>query len=260
MSLIDFVYQPALSGIGDVCGSGVAGLSAPGLCPPSVDGLGSQLRPNEPRYWGPWTHRPYCEGEWCVHTHALVPQGQGISIITHRSEEQGAGAILDIVGSGYDDGSDGGAQGPTASPTSSSSSFDDHDGSCEVRDVKGKGQGVFATRRIPRGSRVVTDRPVLLKLESGIGDLIDSDVSGTQRSLLFDKAAAQLSDPDRVLGLAQHDGFAGSKAENAANYNSFQIPFDNGTYSAVFPRVSVSILTTILSWLTSANHISTLRG
>ncbi|KAK7725856.1 hypothetical protein SLS63_007848 [Diaporthe eres] len=75
----------------------------------------------------------------------------------------------------------------------------------------------------------------MLKLEQKI----NADVlSETQRSHLFDQAATQLSDPDQVLSLAQHDGFTGSQAENAANYNSFQIDLDNGTYSAVFPRVS----------------------
>lgn len=241
MSLLNLLSQPALSGPGDVCGSGAAGLFAPGSCPQLIGSIDSQLRPNEPRYWGPWTHRPYCEGEWCAHTNALVPCGQGISIITHRSGEQEAAAALDVLGHDHDEASCHGARGskPT-SPSSVSSSDDGHDRLYEVRETKGKGQGVFATRRIPRGSVIVVDNPIMLKLESLAGDLNNVDVFGTQRSHLFDRAATQLSDPDRVLGLAQHEGFAGSEAENAANYNSFQVGFANGTYSAVFPRVSVS--------------------
>lgn len=113
----------------------------------------------------------------------------------------------------------------------------DKDRFYEVRDSKGKGKGVFATRKIPRGTTIMVDHPILLKLEP---DIEKDVIPGNQRSLLFDQAATQLSDPDQVLGLAQHEDFTGSQAENAANYNSFQIDLDNGTYSAVFPRVSVS--------------------
>lgn len=113
----------------------------------------------------------------------------------------------------------------------------DKDRVYEVRDSKGKGKGVFATRKIPRGTIIMIDHPILLKLEP---DTDEDVLIGNQRSLLFDQAATQLSDPDQVLSLAQHEDFTGSQAENAANYNSFQINLDNGTYSAVFPRVSVS--------------------
>jgi hypothetical protein len=178
-----------------------------------------------------------------VHTHALVSCGQGISIITHRSGEQDAMAALDTL-SHTPDGADCATQAGGLGPNSDGDDLRDRDSFYEVRDSKGKGKGVFATRKIPCGSIIMVDHPVILKLEPGINNHV---LSEDQRSHLFDQAATQLSNPDQVLGLAQHEGFTGSQAENAANYNSFQIDIGNATYSAVFPRVSVSISETTAS-------------
>lgn len=171
-----------------------------------------------------------------MHTNALVPCGQGISIITHRSGEQEAAAALAALSHGGDE-PDCAIQTGGLVTTSDGDVHRDKGRPYEVRDSKGKGKGVFATRKIPRGTIIMVDHPIMLKLEPGINNHI---LSEDRRSRLFDQAAAQLSDPSQVLGLAQHEGFTGSQAENAANYNSFQIGFGNNTYSAVFPKVSVS--------------------
>lgn len=233
MSLINLFSHHALGSTGDVCGSGL-GLLGASLCP-RLNSLNSQLW-SEPKDWSPWTHRPYCQGAWCVHTQALVPCGQGISIITHHSGEQEATDILATLS--HDFNEPGCAIGSGGrGPNSDDDPIRDKDRLYEVKESKGKGMGVFATRKIPRGTIIMIDRPIMLKLEQ----TISADVlSETQRSHLFDQAATQLSDPDQVLSLAQHNGFTGSQAENAANYNSFQIDLGNGTYSAVFPHVSVS--------------------
>lgn len=233
MSLFASFSQYALGGTGDVCGSGL-GLYAASACP-QLNKLDSQLWA-EPRYWSPWTHRPYCQGSWCVHTNALVPCGQGISIITHRSGEQEAAAALAVLNQAGDE-SDCAKQAGDLVPTSNDNGRREKDRFYEVRDSKGKGKGVFATRKIPRGSIIMVDHPIMLKLEPKINNYVLPD---KHRSRLFDQAATQLSDPSQVLDLAQHEGFVGSLAENAANYNSFQVGFGNTTYSAVFPRVSVS--------------------
>ncbi|KAL1853622.1 hypothetical protein Daus18300_011745 [Diaporthe australafricana] len=167
-----------------------------------------------------------------------MPCGHGISIITHRSGQQEAAATLDILSQHFDEPNRTPFVGDW-DPVSDYDSLCDKGGFYEVRDSKDKGKGVFATRKIPRGSIIMVDRPIMLKLEPET----EIDVlSETQRTRLFNQAATQLSDPERVLSLAQHEGFAGSQAENAANYNSFQIDLDNGTYSAVFPGVSANAL------------------
>lgn len=171
-----------------------------------------------------------------MHTNALVPCGQGISIITHRSGEQEAVAALATLGHDLDE-TGCAVQARDLGPNSDGDGLKEKDRLYEVRDSKGKGKGVFATRKIPRGSIIMVDYPIMLKLEPERNNDVPSE---GQRSRLFDQAATQLSQPDKVLGLAQHDGFTGSQAENAANYNSFQIGFSNSSYSAVFPRVSVS--------------------
>lgn len=171
-----------------------------------------------------------------MHTNALVPCGQGISIITHRSVEQEAVAALATLSHDVDK-TGCAVQAGDLDSNSGGDGLKEKDRLYEVRDSKGKGKGVFATRKIPRGSIIMVDHPIMLKLEPDINQDI---VSEDQRSRLFNHAATQLSEPDQVLGLAQHDGFTGSQAENAANYNSFQIGFGNSSYSAVFPQVSVS--------------------
>ncbi|POS74839.1 hypothetical protein DHEL01_v206766 [Diaporthe helianthi] len=229
MSLLGSFAQYALGSTGDVCGSGLGLFAANAACP-QLNKLDAQLW-TEPKYWSPWTHRPYCQGSWCVHTNALVPCGQGISIITHRSGEQEAAAALAALSQDGDE-PDCAVQAGGLGPTSTG----DVRRLYEVRDSKGKGKGVFATRKIPRGSIIMVDYPIMLKLEPEMSSYV---LSEEHRSRLFDQAAAQLSDPNQVLGLAQHGGFTGSQAENAANYNSFQVGFGNATYSAVFPRVSL---------------------
>lgn len=233
MSLINLFPHHALGGTGDVCGSGL-GLVAASACP-SLENLDSQLW-SEPKYWSPWTHRPFCQSAWCVHTNALVPCGQGISIITHRSGEQEAAAALSTLSQDFDEAGCV-IQADNRRKIPDDDNLRDQSRLYEVRDSKGKGKGVFATRKIPRGSIIMVDRPIMLKLEP---DVDNEDLYEDQRSRLFDHAATQLSDPDQVLGLAQHKEFKGSQAENAANYNSFEIELRNATYSAVFPRVSVS--------------------
>lgn len=172
-----------------------------------------------------------------MHTNALVPCGQGISIITHRSGEQEAVAALAALGHDLEEPGCAVQAGDLGTSPDGDGGLGDNDRLYEVRDSKGKGKGVFATRKIPRGTVIMVDHPIMLKLEPEINDdFLPEDL----RSRLFDQAATQLSDPEQVLGLAQHEGFTGSQAENAANYNSFQIGFGNATYSAVFPRVSVS--------------------
>lgn len=230
MSLINLHTHSTLSGPGDTCGSGIAARVCPRLDSPDC-----QLW-SEPKHWNPWTHRPYCQEAWCVYTHALLPCGHGISIITHLSGQQEAAAMLDILSQHFDEPSRN-IYMSDRGPASDYDTLCDNDRLYEVKDAEGKGKGVFATRKIPRGSIIMVDRPIMLKLEPET----ETDIlSENQRTRLFDQAANQLSDPERVLNLAQHQGFAGSQAENAANYNSFQIDLDNGTYSAVFPGVSVS--------------------
>lgn len=132
-----------------------------------------------PSSWAPWTHRPYCaDTSYCVFTNSNFRGNHGVSIIT-TSEIAAASPNL------------------LAKLTSSQPGPNQTDAPHIVREVPGKGKGLFATRRIARGELFMEDYPsVLADLE------FPGKVKREQGQLLLDRAIGQLAQAKGVLGLA----------------------------------------------------------
>ncbi|KJX98034.1 hypothetical protein TI39_contig443g00012 [Zymoseptoria brevis] len=68
----------------------------------------------------------------------------------------------------------------------------------EVRQIEGKGQGVVATQKIPRGSVILTDKPIL--------SVSNSDWNQASAHRAIEEAFKRLSKQDQATYLSLHDG------------------------------------------------------
>lgn len=201
-----------------ICGQGMTSFPAFPSC--SVLGTPNLGLASE---WAPWTHQPDCHySQLCLYTHAGAC-GRGISIIT--TSPSAAEDILQSLP----------ANCSRSSPDTSSSPY------FEVRPAgPGKGMGAFATRKIPRGTKLFDEAPAVLRLETA-GQY--ADPGGAVSGSMMERAVAQLRRPERVLELSQHDGFVGSRAQNAAAFNSFTVKYGaEDAYAGIFPDISVRFL------------------
>ncbi|KAL5895516.1 hypothetical protein ACKVWC_000735 [Pyricularia oryzae] len=183
-------------------------------CPPPIgkDTAGH----DSPGDWAPWTHAPYCvaNSSYCVLTNAAFQRGRGFSIVAAPRALASMQAQLELafaaparsavphrveIGQG-----DGGGAALNRSSSSSSSSTPAwlNDSSpppaWEVKKIPGKGLGMVAKRRIPRGETFLVDYAAILASVEFPGR-----VRRAQGIKLLDRAAGQLPDPERVLRLAR---------------------------------------------------------
>ncbi|SMY25543.1 unnamed protein product [Zymoseptoria tritici ST99CH_1A5] len=68
----------------------------------------------------------------------------------------------------------------------------------EVRQIEGKGQGVVASQKIPRGSVILTDKPIL--------SVSNSDWNQASAHRAIEEAFKRLSKQDQATYLSLHDG------------------------------------------------------
>lgn len=173
---------------------------------------------SDPPSWAPWTHRPYCaDTQYCVFTNSMFRGNHGVSIITTSEIAAGSPDLLaKLAGAG-------------ASPSTESLQ------PYAMRDVPGKGKGLFATRFIARGEVFMEDYPsVLADVE------FPGKVRRDQGQLLLQRAIGQLAQADEVLALARSSTAGAPVQEDVMRTNTFGITVGERSRMALFPKISVS--------------------
>ncbi|OIW29330.1 SET domain-containing protein [Coniochaeta ligniaria NRRL 30616] len=169
----------------------------------------------DPSSWAPWTHRPYCaDTQYCVFTNSLFRGNHGVSIITTSEIAASSPDLLAKLTSGH---------------TGASQSEIPY----TVRDIPGKGKGLFATRRIERGQVFMEDYPsVLADVE------FPGKVRRDQGQLLLQRAIGQLAQSEEVLSLARSSITGAPVQEDVMRTNTFGITVGERSRMALFPKIS----------------------
>lgn len=175
-----------------------------------------------PLSWAPWTHRPYCsDAQYCVFTNSAFRGNHGISVITTPEIVASSPSLL-LKLTGTTEAQNAAAAAPVTP--------------YEVRDIPGKGKGLFATRRIPRGEIFLEDYPsVLADVE------FPSRVRRSEGQVLLLRAMEQLANPEEVFSLARSSTTGTPVQEDVMRTNSFAITVGERSRMALFPKISVSI-------------------
>jgi len=106
-----------------------------------------------------------------------------------------------------------------------------------VRDIPGKGKGLFAARRIARGEVFLEDYPsVLADVE------FPGRVRRDQGQLLLQRAIEQLGQAEEVLSLARSSTAGAPVQEDVMRTNTFGITLGERSRMALFPKISVSVV------------------
>jgi hypothetical protein len=189
----------------------------------------------------PWTHNPICvkavvplpEGNghqgthfhFCVYTNTVFNSGRGLSLIT--TPESAAELTADVFSPYFDD---------TLNV----------DSLWEMKDVKGKGKGLFATRPITAGTTLIFKSPVLFVSKEALA------ISSRQhRSLLLRTAVNQLPEESRRLVMELSIGGRGGERDvgdvteeligDLVGVNAVRVKIWDGTsHLAVVPEAAVS--------------------
>ncbi|KJR87495.1 uncharacterized protein SPSK_01700 [Sporothrix schenckii 1099-18] len=201
------------------------------LCPSALDE--ATARASGPSSWSPWTHLPVCarasqEGDeeeeedddddemedddgddedgngddaptqFCVYTNHRHGIG-GLSIVTTPETAAASMAVWDEA-----------LPAPPELARNASLAY-------TVVDVPGRGKGVVATRRIRQYEAFMVDYAALAVDLRVAGGAVPRD----EGYRLLGTAAGQVSDPARVLGLAQTNTVARHPVENVLRSNAF---------------------------------------
>ena len=172
-----------------------------------------------PSSWAPWTHRPYCaHTPYCAFTNSMFRGNHGVSIITTSEIAASSPELL-------------------AKLTTSRAVVASAETPYTVRDIAGKGKGLFATRRITRGEVFLEDYPsVLADVE------FPGKVRRDQGQLLLQRAIEQLGQAEEVLSLARSSTTGAPVQEDVMRTNTFGITVGERSRMALFPKISVSVI------------------
>lgn len=185
-----------------------------------------------PTKFHPWTHRPFCPAEtpYCVYTNSKF-QSRGVSVIAMpfsvAKERNDTTAIrsLEVLLA-----SDALTKAPSpAEPT---------DRPYEIRDIPGKGKGVVATRKIPRGTVLMVEHAAV------IADMVfPVRVRRVLGREMLRRAMSRVGKEgeEAILDLARssHMPMEVPAAEDVMKTNAFTVKVAGKNQMALFPRVAV---------------------
>ena len=173
---------------------------------------------------GPWAYAPFCADPtpYCAFTSTAF-QSRGVSVITAKpsNSTSALSLIASIVSSRFPPP----IRLPSGNPP------------YEVREIKNKGLGVVATRKIPRGSKFMLDYAMVL------ADMeMPSKLRMAQGRELVQRAMDRLPDPERVLGLARSSLTPDKTpaAEDVLRTNAFEVELGGKRFMGLFPDIAVS--------------------
>ncbi|KAL2146809.1 hypothetical protein VTI28DRAFT_2290 [Corynascus sepedonium] len=179
--------------------------------------------------WAPWTSRPYCADNtsYCAFTNSdFQGPNRGVSIIdvepsSIKNASLAVTSIAKLLSS------------PVSAPPPASA--DESSPPYEMRDIPGKGNGLIATRKIPRGQVFMVDYAALV---------VDSQLPGRVRKAqgveLLKEAIERLSGAEEVLSLARssQEPESVSVYEDVMKTNAFTVEITGKAYMALFPRIA----------------------
>ncbi|KAK4032175.1 SET domain-containing protein 5 [Parachaetomium inaequale] len=179
--------------------------------------------------WAPWTYRPYCADNtnYCVFTNAdFQGPDRGVSVIDARPSSTGNATsavtvVADLLSS--------------MPPAPGLESADEQSPPYEVRHIPGKGKGLIATRKIPRGQVFMVDYAAI------VADThLPGRVKRAQGHQLLREAIERLPGAEEVLGLARSslDPENVPVSEDVMRTNAFSVEIGGRDYMALFPRIA----------------------
>ena len=172
---------------------------------------------------GPWTRESKCIADgntndtYCIYTSDKFANGRGISFFTAPSIAQRIEALPALTQEGVHD---------------AANVFED--APWDIKTIPGRGNGLFANRRLRRGDKILADTPV------GVyqSDAFFPDY--TQGYPYLRAAFEQLPEPTRelVLGMATHN--EGDPIMERVNTNAFAGEFEGAAHFLLYPETGVS--------------------
>lgn len=173
---------------------------------------------------GPWTYEPECihsddhSEEYCVYTDKNFARGRGISFFTSPTI---AAKVVELS-------------------AFTNKTVHDHvnnfeDAPWEVRNVPGRGNGLFATRELHRGDLIIADTPVAVLQSDAF--FLDYPIGYRYLHMAFDR----LSDATKeiVMNTAAHS--PGDPYMERINTNAFAGDFEGAPHFLLYPETAVSI-------------------
>ncbi|KAH6848097.1 hypothetical protein B0I37DRAFT_310334 [Chaetomium sp. MPI-CAGE-AT-0009] len=180
--------------------------------------------------WTPWTYRPYCADNtnYCVFTNTnFQGRDRGVSVIDvpPSGAENGTSAVTSIAKL-------------LSSLPPAPESVDTTSPPYELRDIPGKGKGLIATRKIPRGQVFMVDYAAVVA-----DTKLPRSVRQAQGRRLLSEAIERLPAADEVLSLARSspDPDNVPASEDVMTTNAFGVEISGKGYMALFPRIAASL-------------------
>jgi hypothetical protein len=172
--------------------------------------------------YAPWTHKKQCleddenYQEYCVYTNANFANGRGISFFTTRSITKQVESLPAFVQQGVHD---------------NTNKFDDPP--WEVRNVPGRGNGLFATRTLHRGDEIIAATPVGVYHQDAF--IPDRPIGYEYLRKTFD----QLPNATREIILRTAANNQGDPIMERINTNAFLGEFEGAPHFLFYPETAV---------------------
>ncbi|CZR52870.1 uncharacterized protein PAC_02747 [Phialocephala subalpina] len=171
---------------------------------------------------GPWTHTPECihsddkTEEYCVYTNNSFAHGRGISFFTSPTIAVRIAELSAFTNQSVHD---------------NVNNFEDPP--WEVRDIPGKGNGLFATRELHRGDLILADTPVGVLQSDAF--FLDYLIGYRYLHTAFDRLPDATK--DLVMRTAAHS--PGDPYMERINTNAFAGEFEDKPHFFLYPETSL---------------------
>lgn len=194
-----------------------------------------------PTKYHPWTHRPFCPSEtpYCVYTNSAF-QSRGLSVIAMpfsvakaRNDTTAIRSLEVLLASD--------------ALTKSPSPAEPADRPYEIRTIPGKGKGVVATSRIPRGTVLMVEHAAV------IADMVfPVRVRRVLGREMLRRAMSRVGreGEEAILELARSSNLPHEvpAAEDVMKTNAFTVKIAGKSQMALFPRVAVGFFSSFFSF------------